>query len=52
MKALLSLFVALVLTRGTLGASAEVKLPDMKKQPSAQTAPDECIDTLNKCDLN
>ena len=33
-------------------AQAEMKLPDLKKQPSAQAVLDEHFEALNKCDWN
>jgi len=37
---------------GALAAQAEMKLPDLKKQPSAQAVLDEHLAALNKCDWN
>lgn len=50
MKTVLSLSVALMVMGGTLTARAEMKLPDIKKQPTAQAVLDEHMDALNKCD--
>ena len=37
---------------GALAAQAQMKLPDLKKQPSAQAVLDEHFAALNKCDWN
>jgi len=44
--------VMLVLVGGAFAAQAEMKLPDLKKQPSAQAVLDEHFEALNKCDWN
>jgi SnoaL-like domain len=50
MNASLSLSVVLILTGGSLAAATDMKLPETKKQPSAQAVLDEHLDALNKCD--
>ena len=52
MKYILPLSVILAITGGIFVAQAEMKLPDLKKQPSAQAVLDEHLDALNKCDWN
>src|SRR5260370_42399153 len=52
MKRLLRLSAILVLLGGAFAAAAELKLPEIKKQPSAQAVLDEHLDALNHCDWN
>jgi hypothetical protein len=52
MKIVLPVSMALGLVVGALTARAEMKLPDLKKQPSAQAVLDEHFEALNKCDWN
>ena len=52
MKRLLSLSVTLALMGGAVATATEMKLPEIKKQPSAQAVLDEHLDALNKCDWN
>ena len=47
-----ALSVTSALVAGVLSAHAEMKLPEMKKQPSAQAVLDEHLDALNQCDWN
>ena len=50
MKAILPVSVFLAIAGGILAAQAEMRLPDLKKQPSVQAVLDEHLDALNKCD--
>ncbi len=50
MKIILPVSVILVVMGGVFAAQAEMKLPDLKKQPSAQAVLDEHFAALNKCD--
>ena len=52
MKIILPVSVVLAMMGGTLAARAEMKLPDLKKQPSAQAVLDEHFAALNACDWN
>jgi hypothetical protein len=52
MNASLSLSVILVVSGGAFATAAEMKLPELKKQPSAQAVLDEHLDALNHCDWN
>jgi len=52
MRAILAASVLFVAAGGVLAAQAEMKLPDLKKQPSAQAVLDEHFAALNKCDWN
>ena len=53
MKIILPVSVILVVMGGVFAAqAAEMKLPDLKKQPSAQAVLDEHLAALNKCDWN
>ena len=52
MKIVLPIVVLLAVIGGAFAAQAEMKLPDLKKQPSAQAVLDEHFDALNKCDWN
>ena len=52
MKIILPVSVILAMMGGTFAAQAEMKLPDLKKQPSAQAVLDEHLEALNKCDWN
>jgi hypothetical protein len=52
MKGLLSLSVILVVLGGVSATAAEMKLPELKKQPSAQAVLDEHLDALYHCDWN
>jgi hypothetical protein len=52
MKIVLPIAVVFGLAVGGLAARAEMKLPDLKKQPSAQAVLDEHFEALNKCDWN
>ena len=52
MKTILPVSVAIALLGGTLAAQAEMKLPELKKQPTVQAVLDEHLDALNKCDWN
>ncbi len=52
MKIILPATVALALMGGVFAAQAAMKLPDLKRQPSAQAVLDEHLDALNKCDWN
>jgi hypothetical protein len=52
MRAILLGAVMLGAMAATLAAQAQTKLPEMKKQPSAQAVLDEHIDALNHCDWN
>jgi len=52
MKIILPVSVILAMIGGVLTAQAEMKLPDLKKQPSAQAVLDEHFAALNKCDWN
>jgi SnoaL-like domain len=50
MKIILPVSVILAIIAGAFAAQAEMKLPDLKKQPSAQAVLDEHFAALNKCD--
>ncbi len=50
MKAILPVSAVLFLMGGIFVAQAEMKLPELKKQPTVQTVLDEHLDALNKCD--
>jgi hypothetical protein len=50
MKTILPASAAVALLGGTLAAQAEMKLPELKKQPTVQAVLDEHLDALNKCD--
>jgi hypothetical protein len=52
MKIILSVSVMLAMIGGVFAAQAEMKLPDLKKQPTAQAVLDEHFAALNKCDWN
>ncbi len=52
MKIILPVSVILAIIGGVFAAQAEMKLPDLKKQPSAQAVLDEHFAALNKCDWN
>jgi len=52
MKVILLLLVTFALLGGACGAQAQMKLPDLKKQPSAQAVLDEHFEALNACDWN
>src|ERR1700730_2929742 len=52
MKAILPISVALFLMGSIFVAQAEMKLPELKKQPTVQAVLDEHLDALNKCDWN
>jgi hypothetical protein len=52
MKIILPVSVILVVMGGVFAAQAQMKLPDLKKQPSAQAVLDEHFAALNKCDWN
>ena len=52
MRAILAASVLFVAAGGVLAAQAEMKLPEMKKQPSVQAVLDEHLDALNNCDWN
>jgi hypothetical protein len=52
MKMVLSISVVLAVAFGAFTAQAEMKLPDLKKQSSAQAVLDEHLAALNKCDWN
>ena len=50
MKTILPVSVVLFLIGGIFVARAEMKLPELKKQPTVQAVLDEHLDALNKCD--
>jgi hypothetical protein len=50
MKKALPLSILLCFLGGTALQAADVKLPEIKKQPTAQAVLDEHLDALNKCD--
>jgi len=50
MKAALPLLAAVLLTICAHAAQAQMKLPDLKKQPTAQAVLDEHFAALNACD--
>lgn len=52
MRALLPVSMMLAIAGGAFAAHAEMKLPELKKQASAQAVLDEHLDALNKCDWN
>jgi hypothetical protein len=53
MKIVLPISVVLAaVIGGAFAAHAEMKLPDLKKQPTAQAVLDEHLAALNKCDWN
>src|ERR1700726_3360936 len=52
MKAILPVSAVLFLMGGVYAAQAEMKLPELKKQPTVQAVLDEHFDALNKCDWN
>src|SRR6202022_2583043 len=52
MKTILPVSVVLFLMGSTVVAQAEMKLPELKKQPTVQAVLDEHLDALNKCDWN
>ena len=52
MKIILPVSAVLAMIGGVFAAQAEMKLPDLKKQPSAQAVLDEHFAALNKCDWN
>ena len=52
MKIVLPIVVTLAVIGGAFAARAEMKLPDLKKQPTAQAVLDEHLAALNKCDWN
>ena len=52
MKKAFSLSILLCVMGGTAVAAADLKLPELKKQPTAQAVLDEHLDALNKCDWN
>ena len=52
MKIILPVSVILAMIGGAFAAQAEMRLPDLKKQPSAQAVLDEHFAALNKCDWN
>ena len=52
MRAILAASVLFVAAGGVLATQAEMKLPEMKKQPSVEAVLDEHIDALNNCDWN
>ncbi len=52
MRSMVPFSVMLVLVGGAFAVQAEMKLPDLKKQPSAQAVLDEHFEALNKCDWN
>src|SRR3981081_751930 len=52
MKTILPVSVVLFLMGSIFVAQAEMKLPELKKQPSVQAVLDEHLDALNKWDWN
>jgi SnoaL-like domain len=52
MKRLLSFSVILTLSGAVAASATDMKLPELKKQPSAQAVLDEHFDALNHCDWN
>ena len=52
MKTILPVSVVLFLMGSVFVAQAEMKLPELKKQPTVQAVLDEHLDALNKCDWN
>ena len=52
MRELLLGSIALAALAMPIAAQAQMKLPEMKKQPSAQAVLDEHLDALNHCDWN
>ena len=52
MKVILPISILFAVTAGTCAAQAQMKLPEIKTQPSAQAVLDEHLDALNKCDWN
>ncbi len=52
MRAIPPVFLVLALIGANSAALADMKLPEIKKQPSAQAVLDEHLDALNKCDWN
>ncbi len=52
MKIVLPISVILAVIAGAFAAQAEMKLPNLRKQPSAQAVLDEHLAALNKCDWN
>ena len=52
MKIILPIAVMAALFGGAFGAQAQMKLPDLKKQPTAQAVLDEHFAALNACDWN
>src|ERR1700726_2732430 len=50
MKAILPVSAVLFLIGSVFVAHAEMKLPELKKQPTVQAVLDEHLDALNKCD--
>ena len=52
MRAILAASALFVAAGGVLAAKAEMKLPELKKQPSVEAVLDEHLDALNNCDWN
>lgn len=52
MKGYLSLSIIAGFLGGACATAADMKLPEIKAQPSAQAVLDEHLDALNKCDWN
>ena len=52
MNLMLPLSVMAAIVAGAVAAQAQMKLPDLKKQPTAQAVLDEHLAALNKCDWN
>jgi SnoaL-like domain len=52
MKIILPIAVIFTLLGGAFGAQAQTKLPDLKKQATAQAVLDEHFAALNACDWN
>jgi len=52
MRNLLPFAAALALLGAAIAAHAEMKLPELKKQPTPQAVLDEHMDALNHCDWN
>ena len=52
MRMILPAYLALASFAGVFAAQAEMKLPELKKQPSPQAVLDEHLAALNACDWN
>ncbi len=52
MKSIVPIIFGLALAYGYSSANADMKLPEIKKQPTAQLVLDEHLEALNKCDWN